>query len=123
MTEFSPDQVDSALAQLHAFEARYVADPHSNLNPFSRPGLEAATVAAALELWKEGTTKAGRQRVDAAAARRLLRDLIARNLVESTGHHRTLSEGSKHVECFAPFGFMARRKALLEARRITVEEN
>lgn len=105
-----------ALERLREFETAYLADPvHGRVNPFRRPGLTASEIAYACSLFTDASTRSGRAKADVAAARRLLKELIADGTAESTGRHRTLQAGSQSKECFAPAGFALRLSALRQA--------
>lgn len=101
-----------ALEKLREFETAYLGDPvHGRINPFRRPGLIASDIAWACGFVSAQTTASGRAKADVPAARRLLKELVAEGLVESTGKHRTLQAGSQGKECFAPAGFLERLAA------------
>jgi hypothetical protein len=91
-----------AVTYLKAWEISQL-DAVVDWNPFQRRGVTARTLATHL-----GFT-------DTFKARRLLLELVADGLVESTGVQRTLQAGSKPAECFAPAGF-TQRMAAKEAR-------
>jgi hypothetical protein len=98
-----------ALEKLREFETGFLSDSvHGYNNPFRRPGLTASDIAYACGLVKDEATKYGRAKADVAAARRLLKELIQDEKVESTGKHRTMQCGSQGKECFAPYGFTER---------------
>lgn len=114
-TPFTEDQIQKATAYLRAFEESHLGDPVQGFNnPFRRPGVVASDIAFECGLLKEGETASGRQRVDAPAARRLMKHLIDQGVAESVGVHRTMACGSATKECFALKGFTERLAAAQE---------
>lgn len=116
MSQFTEHQVAQALACLREFEAQYLGDPvHGFNNPFRRAGVPAKDIGWACRLLKPGVTARGAPRIDIAAARRLLKELMATGQVEATGAQRTQHAGAPTLDCFALAGFAERLRTAQDA--------
>lgn len=109
---------DKVVARLTEFENTYLTDPvHGWFNPFRRPGITLADIAYLCDYVKDETTASGRVKPDLAKARKLANLLIAEDLIEITGSHRTMQAGSTSKNCYALKGFSAKLMAVIASRK------